>query len=261
METNWLDPFIKASPIKSQEDLADKLDVSRATINRLANDHSKLKLDRAKEMAQYLNVSAEDLMLNRPPGRRPDIRLVSSFDPDAAEQEFVDEQEEGEAQPGSYTREHWQPRIQGAIPEIDVKLGAGHGIVGETINLPVGGGAVTGHRVIAEWVIPEDYLRNVVGASPSHALIHDIIGDSMTPTYLPGDKVIVDLSQNAMTTDTVYAISDGFGEPQIKRLQRIPFSEPPQVVIISDNPNLERFTVELSRLTIVGRIVSHISRK
>jgi plasmid maintenance system antidote protein VapI len=55
MAKNWLDPFIKASRnITSQEDLADEMDVSRATINRLANDHSKLKRDRAEEIARIL---------------------------------------------------------------------------------------------------------------------------------------------------------------------------------------------------------------
>lgn len=64
---NWLEPFIKNSPLASQEALADKLGVSRATVNRLANDHSKLKRDRAEEMAVHLNVTADDLMLNRLP--------------------------------------------------------------------------------------------------------------------------------------------------------------------------------------------------
>lgn len=64
---NWLDPFIRHSDIASQEELADKLGVSRATVNRLANDHSKLKRDRAEAMAPHLGVSADDLMLNRLP--------------------------------------------------------------------------------------------------------------------------------------------------------------------------------------------------
>jgi len=64
---NWLAPFLENSPVTSQEELADKLDVSRATINRLANDHSKLKRDRAEAMAALLKVTAEDLMLNRLP--------------------------------------------------------------------------------------------------------------------------------------------------------------------------------------------------
>lgn len=64
---NWLEPFIKNSTIGSQERLADEIGVSRATVNRLANDHAKLKRDRAELMAPLLGVTADDLMLNRLP--------------------------------------------------------------------------------------------------------------------------------------------------------------------------------------------------
>ncbi|KQS79067.1 repressor [Rhizobium sp. Leaf384] len=250
MAKNWLAPFIKASKIASQEALAEAIGVSRATINRLANDHSQLKRDRAEELAPLLDASVDDLMLNRPPKPAP---IVSSFDPDEVEND-----DDGTV---SYSREHWVPAIDGAIPEIDTKLGAGMGTVGQTINLPVGGDSVSGHTVIAEWMIPLSYLRNEAKASPAHTLIMEVVGDSMQPTYMPGDRVLVDLSQDKMSTDTVYAISDGHTEPQIKRLQRIPFSDPAEVRIISDNQALETFTVELSRLQIIGRIVGHLARK
>ncbi len=251
MSKNWLDPFIKASKIGSQEALADAMDLSRATINRLANDHSLLKRERAEKLADLLGARVEDLMLNRPPLKS---RLVSSFDPDEVEPDQVEDT-------GSYSREHWTPAVDGALPEVDMKLGAGSGIVGETISIGVGAESISGHPVVAEWLIPLQYLRNEAKASPNHTLVMEVIGDSMQSTYMPGDRVLVDLSQNTMTTDTVYAISDGQSEPQIKRLQRIPFSDPVEVRIISDNPNLERFTVELDRLTIIGRVVGHIARK
>ncbi|HEV7436112.1 MAG TPA: LexA family transcriptional regulator [Pseudorhizobium sp.] len=197
--------------------------------------------------------AAEVWSLARPEviGARP---IVDSFDPDASSS---DEDSDSAA----YSREHWKPGVEGAIPEVDMKLGAGSGVVGETINLPVGPESVSGHSVVAEWLIPLAYLRNEAKASPAHTLVMEVTGDSMLPTYMPGDRVLVDLSQNDMTTDTVYAISDGYTEPQIKRLQRIPFSDPPQVRIISDNSNLETFTVDLNRLTIIGRICGHIARK
>lgn len=179
--------------------------------------------------------------------------LLTTFDPDTHEEE-----PEGE---GAFSREHWRAHIDGAVPEIDVKLGAGEGAIGEVINLPVGGANISGHRVVAEWLIPKDYLRSEAKASPNHTLVMEVVGDSMHPTYAPGDRVLVDLSQNRMASDTVYAISDGTAEPQIKRLQRVPFSNPVEVRIISDNPNLETFTVELDRLTIIGRICGHIARK
>lgn len=180
--------------------------------------------------------------------------IVSTYDPDVVDH---GPHEAG----GSYTRDHWKPKIKGALPELDVKLGAGNGNVGEVINLPVGNDNIAGHRVTAEWLFSEAFLRHEAKASVNSTIVMEVIGDSMQPSYLPGDRVLVDLSQNQMSVDTVYAISDGMSEPQIKRLQRVPFSDPVQVRIISDNPVFEKDVVELKRLTIIGRVCGHIARK
>ena len=178
--------------------------------------------------------------------------IVQSYDPDAVVPEYDN----------AYSREKWSPRVSGALPELDMKLGAGDGAIGEVISLPTANGSIAGHRVVAEWLIPIEYLRNEAKVSPNSAIIQEIKGDSMIPTYMPGDRVIIDVAQNEMTSDTVYAISyEGVSEPQIKRLQRVPLSAPPQVVIISDNPNLKDFTVDLSQVHILGRICGHVARK
>lgn len=70
-----------------------------------------------------------------------------------------------------------------------------------------------------------------------------------------------DQSQTRLVADTFYAIGDGYGEPLIKRLQRMPFSELMMVKIISDNPALASFDVGLGRLTIIGRVCGHIAGK
>lgn len=161
----------------------------------------------------------------------------------------------------AYSIEHYRPKISGALPEIDVRVGAGQGTVGDIVALPMGGDSISGHRVIAEWVFPDGFLRNEARVSPNHTLVMPVVGDSMIPTYMPGDRVLVDLLQNRMTTDTVYVISDGHSDPQIKRLQRVMFSEPARVRIISDNPALETDTVDLDRVQIIGRVCGHIARK
>lgn len=204
-----------------------------------------------KQLAAWLNISERELgaPFSRDTEPKP-LKLISSYDPD-----------ETDAESNGYSREHWVPSIEGAIPELDVKLGAGEGTVGEIINLPVGEERISGHRVVAEWLVPENYLTHEAKASGQNTIVMEVIGDSMQPSYMPGDRVLVDLLQNKMVADTVYAISDGVGEPQIKRLQRIPFSTPVKVNIISDNPVLQMFTVELDQLQIIGRVCGHIARR
>ncbi|MHC3940195.1 XRE family transcriptional regulator [Paenochrobactrum sp. BZR 201-1] len=243
----------------SQEAFASLLGVTRGAVGNWELGKG-IKFENLQKIALILEQPVEWLATGRgsatedfrrsptQPLSKP--RLVSSFDPD-------DDVYAG----NGYSREHWKPHTAGAIPELDIKLGAGNGTIGDIINLPVGDGSVSGHKVIREWVIPLDYLREEIKSSPSHTTIMEVVGDSMHPSYLPGDRVLVDLSQNSVTTDTVYAISYDDEPPQIKRLQKIPFSEPKQVKVISDNPMLETFTVELDKLTIIGRICGHMARK
>lgn len=242
----------------SQEAFASLLGVTRGAVGNWELGKG-IKFENLQKIALILGQPVEWLATGRgsPAGDvRPFLtraaskpRLVSSYNPD------------DEATGNGYSREHWKPHTEGAIPELDIKLGAGDGTVGEIINLPVGDNSVSGHKVIREWLIPIDYLRDEIKASPRHSTIMEVIGDSMQPTYMPGDRVVVDLSQNTMGADTVYAISYDDEPPQIKRLQKVPFSDPKQVKIISDNPNLETFGVELDKLTIIGRVCGHIARK
>ncbi|ASW07100.1 LexA family transcriptional regulator [Rhizobium sp. 11515TR] len=249
----------EAANYPSATKAAEALGVSLSTYRAHENGQNEFSAEVANRYAKKFGTTAAYLLTGEGlrKAARPSPNIVMSFDPDEQDQDgFAESDDEL-----SYSREHWKPHIEGATPEVDVKLGAGSGIVGEVINLPVGSGNVAGHKIVAEWLIPTGYLRNEAKASPNHTIIMEVVGDSMQPTYMPGDRVIVDLSQNQMTTDTVYAISDGYTEPQIKRLQRVPFTHPGQVKIISDNPALDTFTVELDRLTIIGRICGHIARK
>lgn len=185
-------------------------------------------------------------------GQKP---FISSYDPDQQELDGFAEEYAG------YSREFWTPKIPGALPEIDVRPGAGEGTVGNIINLPIGSEQYVGHEVLNEWLLPNQFIRHEVKASPNNTLVMEVIGDSMQPTYMPGDRVLVDLSQNKLTVDTVFVISIDDDEPQIKRLQRVPATEPRMVRIISDNTSLETDVIELAQVTIVGRVCGHIARK
>lgn len=235
----------RSAKYSSAAKAADALSVSASTYRAHENGQNEFNPEEAERYGRKFGVSAAYLLTGEQGIRPPSI--VSTFDPD----------DDG----NGYSRENWRPSMPGAIPEIDAKLGAGEGAVGELVNLHVGNDNYSGHRVVAEWILSETFLRHEAKASRQDTVIMEIIGDSMSPTYGPGDRVLVDQAQTRLVADTVYAISDGYGEPQIKRLQRIPFSEPVMVKIISDNPSLASFDVELERLTIIGRVCGHIARK
>ena len=161
----------------------------------------------------------------------------------------------------AYSIEHYRPRLRGARPEIDVRASAGEGIVGEMLSLAIGEESYSGHKVVAEWLFPDPFLRNEIHVAPNQTLVMPVVGDSMAPTYNPGDRVLVDLGQDALMQDTVYVISFDDSPPQIKRLQRVPRSNPVEVRIISDNPTLETDVVPLADIRIIGRVCGVISQR
>lgn len=159
-----------------------------------------------------------------------------------------------------YDRETYSPTIPGAIPELDAKAGGGEGAVGEVMVLPMGNGTISAHKILDEWRIPPAYLREAV-ANPERAVVLGIQGDSMMPNYAPGDRVIIDLTEHELRADGVYLISDGFSEPQIKRLQRVMFTAPPRCKIISDNPSYDAQEVDVDGIKILGKVAAYVGRR
>lgn len=243
---------IKAAATKlgGQKELGARTGVSPRAISDYIAGKSSPQIKTLEQIAEASGVSLSWLIFGQGEitGSDSSRGLVSSYDPDA------DDNGEG------YSPETWKARIPGARPEIDVRLGAGEGSVGQMLSISSNGG-MSGHRVVAEWVLPETFLKGVIEANAAQTIVMEIVGDSMQPTYQPGDRVLVDLTQTRLVADTVYAISDGFSEPQIKRLQRVPFSQPPRVRIISDNPALQTDEVELDRVHIIGRICGVMARR
>lgn len=250
---------------RSASQAAEALGVPTPTY--LAHENGSRDFDEQSGIlyARRLGVSLSWLMLGVGPMKAPRtgptpegsddtlVRVVAGreFDPDP---EF-----DPDGDKAASSSEPYKPSLPNARPEIDVKPGAGLGTVGQTFGVD-SKGIVTGHRVVAEWVIPPDYMRHELGARPSMIMVMQVIGDSMEPTLKHNDRVLVDISQNVFGPDAVYVIDDGDGEPRVKRLTKNIMSDPPSVSIKSDNPLAEqRVQVLLGAFRIVGRVVGRVT--
>ena len=157
--------------------------------------------------------------------------------------------------PGFYS-----PSIPGAIPELGDEAGAGEGTVGDVYNIPVGDDTISGHRIVAEWRLPDAYLRYELKLTNKDTIVVPVQGDSMSPTFRDGDRVIVDLRNRDFGDDGVYLITDGNSAPRIKRLEYIFNSTPPSVRIISDNPASKEQEATIDDLRVIGRVAGRITR-
>lgn len=142
-----------------------------------------------------------------------------------------------------------------AIPEIDVRAGAGMG--GESpleAFSPNGRDVVAHDAIIGHWQMPDEYLSSELRAVARHVRIIAVEGDSMSPTLMSGDRVMVDTRRRIPSPPGVFAIWDGLGVC-VKRIELIHGSEPPTVRIISDNGLHATYERTADEANIIGRVI------
>lgn len=128
------------------------------------------------------------------------------------------------------------------IPEYDVRLSAG------------GGTLIEAENQTGIWQFSRSYLVDELRLAPSNLAIVEVEGDSMEPTLRSGDRVLIDHSDRNPAKPGVYAIWDS-NATVVKRLERVPASDPPKVVLISDNKNHNQYTVLAELVNVIGRVV------
>lgn len=127
------------------------------------------------------------------------------------------------------------------------------------VRASAGGGAPVYSEDRAPMEIPARWLQGL-GVRPQDVEVISVLGDSMSPTLLEGDALVLDRREaGRVARDGVYAFTWD-GELMVKRLQRQPDGS---VRVSSDNPAYLSFVVgpEPGReLAIHGRVVGALKR-
>lgn len=202
---------------------------------------------------ETLNKLADTLGMDRlylKEGVTSEIRRVpigEEFDPDP---EFVEDPERVDAA-RRFERRRLEP---GEVVERNVTAGLGLG--GDATTIYADGQVVD--EVRAVWRLPVDYLHTELSARESEVDFITVSGDSMIPTLLPGDKVLVNRALNN-AGDGVYVIHDGIG-PSVKRLEVDIGSSPLRIRILADNPAHGAREILASDLVVIGRVIMRATR-
>ncbi len=222
----------------SRSELVRLSGVSKQQLSRLENGQIRLRLDHLKPFAKALGYSPEQILLwGRFPGTGDHIESSDVL------------REDG-------TRDEPLGPPAGQVQELDTRAG-------------LGGGGMPAREVRKEgrhtdpiksegWVFPGSFLREQLHTPASRLLVLETNGDSMAPTILSGDRVIIDTGHKTPTPDGLYAIRDSFGAIVVKRLQVMRTTKPVRVKIISDNPNHPSEEVPFGEIEIVGKVLSCI---
>ena len=77
-------------------------------------------------------------------------------------------------------------------------------------------------------------------------------GGSLPPST--GDRILVDTNQRVPSPPGIFVIWDGMGLVA-KRVEHVPHSDPPKVIIKSVNPEYQTYEREAEEVKIVGRVI------
>jgi phage repressor protein C with HTH and peptisase S24 domain len=169
------------------------------------------------------------------------------FDPDP---DFLEDPERVDAA-RRFERRRLEP---GEVVEREVTAGMGSG--GQVPVITVDGQIVDDVRAV--WRLPVDFLHSELRSRESDVDFISVEGDSMIPTLLPGDRVLVNRTHNK-PGDGLFVIFDGVG-PSVKRLEIAKGSNPLRVRIKSDNPLHGTDEIEAGDLAVIGRVVCKVTR-
>ena len=130
-----------------------------------------------------------------------------------------------------------------AVSEIDVRASAGSGAINDGIE-----------DAKETWLFPDPVIRHEFRANPENLHIITIDGDSMEPLLSTGDRIRIDRSQRVPVPPGIFVIWDGMGIVA-KRVEHVPNSEPPKVVIKSINPEYQTYERDAEEVNIIGRVI------
>ncbi|ARR52153.1 hypothetical protein HY78_01095 [Rhizorhabdus wittichii DC-6] len=140
--------------------------------------------------------------------------------------------------PGEVVRDDEGERVR--LLELDIAYGMG------------GGAFIEGHIEAVPRDFDAGWLADITRSAPELLFVARGIGDSMMPTLLDNDTLLVDRGQRRiLQQDRIWAIT--YGElGMIKRVRRRPDGA---YLLMSDNPQISEIEALQDEVHVVGRVV------
>ncbi|WP_415810905.1 XRE family transcriptional regulator [Litorimonas haliclonae] len=121
-----------------------------------------------------------------------------------------------------------------------------------------GGGVVLDEAPLYHWPVREEYLK-AVRLSTADLVSIEVEGDSMSPSLESGDQIMINRKDKNPARGGIFAIFDS-DTLVVKRIEKIPGTDPIMLRLISDNPHHNAYDVIADDTAIVGRVVWYARR-
>ena len=135
------------------------------------------------------------------------------------------------------------PRGYSAVPEIDVCASGDPGAWNDDSE-----------EETDMWLFADPLIRHEFRARPKDLRMIIVDGDSMEPVLSSGDRILIDVSLKVPIPPGILVIGDGVGLVA-KRIEHVPHSEPPKVVLKSPQPEYDSYERLAEKIRVVGRAV------
>lgn len=107
------------------------------------------------------------------------------------------------------------------------------------------------------WVMPASLFKSRTVAGPEQIRIFSVQENAMAPDFMPGEPVLVDLSDTKPSPPGVFLVSDGMAHI-IRQISYVPHSDPPEIKLSAASPKYEPYTLSLKRTKIIGRVIAKL---
>lgn len=116
-----------------------------------------------------------------------------------------------------------------------------------------GGGVILTETPDSFMPVSEAYIKEMrLGAADLIAI--ECEGDSMSPTLISGDQIMINRKDRNPARGGIFTIFDS-DTLVVKRIEKIPNSDPVMLKLISDNPHHNSYDVIADDTNIIGRVV------
>lgn len=152
----------------------------------------------------------------------------------------------------------WSAFVVEAGEGIEVEAPKYDEVLRLSVNGSCGNGSIVDHEEVDKSLMFPCALLKSKGASAEHCRVIVAVGDSMSPTILHGDSVLVDLKSTEPQDGNMYAFRRPDQTVSIKRLTQ---SITGEWTLSSDNPDKRMYKDELCssdslhELPIIGRVI------
>jgi hypothetical protein len=107
------------------------------------------------------------------------------------------------------------------------------------------------------WIMPASLLRAHTQAAPEKIRIFTVQENAMAPDFMPGEQVLVDMSDAKPSPPGVFVVSDGLGHI-VRQCEYMPHSRPPTVRLSARNNAYEPHILALPKAGIIGRVIAKL---